>query len=376
MTEQAQPACTRHASAGVRGLSPYEPGKPVSELEREYGISDIIKLASNESPLGPAPAALEAAHTALADLALYPDGNGFELKQVLARRHAVAPEQIVLGNGSNDVLDLAARVFLGPGRNAVFSQHGFAVYMLVTRAVDAEAREVPALAMEATMPCGHDLQAMAAQVDEQTGVVFIANPNNPTGTWVESDPLEELLERLPPTTLVVLDEAYAEYVQTPGYPDGTRWLEQYPNLMVTRTFSKAYGLAGLRIGYGLCHPAVADLLNRVRQPFNVNTVAQAAALAALDDNEHLARAIKINNQGLAELSRGFDRLGLKWLPSAANFISVQVPDAPATYKALLRAGIIVRPVAAYGLPGFLRVSVGLPEHNHRLLMSLEKVLKA
>ncbi len=376
MTEQAQPACTRHASAGVRGLSPYEPGKPVSELEREYGISDIIKLASNESPLGPAPAALEAAHTALADLALYPDGNGFELKQALARRHAVAPEQIVLGNGSNDVLDLAARVFLGPGRNAVFSQHGFAVYMLVTRAVDAEAREVPALAMEATMPCGHDLQAMAAQVDEQTGVVFIANPNNPTGTWVESDPLEELLERLPPTTLVVLDEAYAEYVQAPGYPDGTRWLEQYPNLMVTRTFSKAYGLAGLRIGYGLCHPAVADLLNRVRQPFNVNTVAQAAALAALDDNEHLARAIKINNQGLAELSRGFDRLGLKWLPSAANFISVQVPDAPATYKALLRAGIIVRPVAAYGLPGFLRVSVGLPEHNHRLLMSLEKVLKA
>ena len=376
MVDQAQPACTQNASAGVRGLSPYEPGKPVSALEREYGLSDIIKLASNESPLGPSPVALDAARTALADLALYPDGNGYELKQALAARHDVAPEQIVLGNGSNDVLDLTARVFLGRGRNAVFSQHGFAVYMLVTRAVDAEAREVPALAMDDAMPCGHDLEAMAGQVDDDTGVIFIANPNNPTGTWVESRPLRTMLDSIPETTLVVLDEAYAEYVQSPDYPDGTRWLDEYPNLLVTRTFSKAWGLAGLRVGYGLCHPAVADLLNRVRQPFNVNSVAQAAALAALEDPGHLARAVSLNSEGLAELGRGFDHLGLKWLPSVANFISVQVPDAPVVYEALLRAGIIVRPVEAYGLPGFLRVSVGLPEHNRRLLKTLEKVLEA
>lgn len=376
MAEQAQPACIRHASAGVRELSPYEPGKPISALQREYGVSDIIKLASNESPLGPAPGVLEAVREAAAEMTRYPDGNGFELKQALAQRHGVNPAQIVLGNGSNDVLDLAARVFLGPGRNAVFSQHGFAVYMLVTRAVDAEAREAPALAMSSTMPCGHDLQAMGERVDEHTGVVFIANPNNPTGTWVEAGALRTLLDDLPESTLVVLDEAYAEYVQTPGYPDGTDWLDDYPNLLVTRTFSKAYGLAGLRVGYGLCHPAVADLLNRVRQPFNVNALAQTAALAALSDEAHLREAVAINQEGLALLEAGFDRLGLKWLLSVANFISVQVPEAGQVYEALLRAGIIVRPVAAYGLPGFLRVSVGLPEHNRRLLATLEEVLKA
>ena len=376
MADQAQPACIRHASAGIQGLSPYQPGKPVSEIEREYGLSDIIKLASNESPLGPAPGALVAARESLAGVAQYPDGNGFELKRALARRHGVAPEQVVLGNGSNDVLDLAARVFLGPGRNAVFSQHGFAVYMLVTRAVDAEAREVPALGLDSAMPCGHDLNAMAGQVDARTGVVFVANPNNPTGTWAESGALRALLDSVSPGTLVVLDEAYAEYVEAPDYPDATRWLDNYPNLLVTRTFSKAFGLAGLRIGYGLCHPAVADLMNRVRQPFNANVVAQAAALAALDDRDHLARAVAVNSEGLRMLGAGFDRLGLRWLPSVANFISVQVPDAPAVYEALLQAGIIVRPVEAYGLPGFLRVSIGLSEHNQRLLAELEKVVQA
>ena len=357
------------AAPGVRGLKPYEPGKPLSELEREYGVRDAVKLASNENPLGPGPLALEAVRAVLPELSRYPDGNGFALKAALAERHGVTPAQITLGNGSNDVLELMARVFLAPGRESVFAEHAFAVYPIVTQAAGARPVVVPA------REYGHDLPAMAEQVGERTGLVFVANPNNPTGTWVDRESLRAFLDRIPSHVPVIVDEAYAEYVQEPGYPDATAWVDDHPNLVVTRTFSKAYGLAGLRVGYAVSRPGIADLLNRVRQPFNVNAPAQAAALAALEDTDHLARSIALNRDGLDQLTAGFARLGLTWIPSVANFVSVDVgrPGGP-VYEALLREGVIVRPVGGYGLPNHLRATVGLPEENQRLLGALQRVL--
>ncbi len=364
----------RRALPGVRALSPYEPGKPISELEREYGVTDIIKLASNESPLGASPAARAAAAAALAELALYPDGNGYELKQALARRQRLDPRCLTLGNGSNDLLELISRVFLAPGRNAVHSQYAFAIYALVTQAAGAEGRCVAAHPLTHPQPLGHDLAAMAAQVDEDTAVVFLANPNNPTGTWFDRAEFEDFMQAVPRRTLVVLDEAYFEYVEEAHYPSGRDYLADYPNLIVIRTFSKAYGLAALRVGYAMSHPAIADLLNRVRQPFNVNQVAQQAALAALADEAHLAQALEINRQGLRQLAQGLDDLGLERLPSVANFIAVRVPHVGKVYEALLRAGIIVRPLAGYRMPDYLRVTVGLPEQNARLLTALGRIL--
>jgi len=364
----------RRALPGVRALSPYEPGKPISELEREYGVTDIIKLASNESPLGASPAARAAAAAALAELALYPDGNTYELKQALARRQRLDPRCLTLGNGSNDLLELISRVFLAPGRNAVYSQYAFAIYALVAQAAGAEGRFVAAHPLTHPQPLGHDLAAMAAQVDEDTAVVFLANPNNPTGTWFDRAEFEDFMQAVPRRTLVVLDEAYFEYVEEPQYPNGRDYLADHPNLIVIRTFSKAYGLAALRVGYAMSHPVIADLLNRVRQPFNVNQVAQQAALAALDDEAHLARALEINRQGLRQLAQGLDDLGLARLPSVANFIAVRVPQAGAAYEALLRAGIIVRPLAGYRMPDYLRVTIGLPEQNARFLTALGRIL--
>jgi len=357
------------AVEGVRGLAPYEPGKPIEELQRELGLSDVVKLASNESPIGPSPRALAAAGAALRDIARYPDGGGFRLKAALAERLAVAAAQITLGNGSNDVLEFVARAFAGPGDEVVFSQHAFAVYPLATRAVGASGVAVPA------RDYGHDLDAMAKAVGERTKVVFIANPNNPTGTWVDGNALATFLAGLPPHVIAVVDEAYREYVAEDGYPDAVSWLPGRPNLVVTRTFSKAYGLAGLRVGYAVSHPEVADLLNRVRQPFNVNSVALAAAEAALGDDEHLARAVAVNREGLAWLQAELSRLGLAFIPSIGNFVSVELPrDAGPVYQALLREGVIVRPVGGYGLPRHLRVSVGLPDENRRFVEALERVL--
>ena len=357
------------AVAGVRGLSPYEPGKPIEDLERELGLSDIVKLASNESPIGASPRALEAARSALADIARYPDGGGFRLKAALAERLAVPAAQITLGNGSNDVLEFVARVFAGPGDEVVYSEHAFAVYPLATRAVGATGVAVPARGY------GHDLDAMARAVGERTKVVFVANPNNPTGTWVDGNALSTFLAGLPQHVIAVVDEAYREYVAEDGYPDALGWLPQRPNLVVTRTFSKAYGLAGLRVGYAVSHPEIADLLNRVRQPFNVSSVALAAAEAALADEEHLARAVAVNRDGMAWLEAELSRLGLSFIPSIGNFVSVEMPgDAAPVYQALLREGVIVRPVGGYGLPRHLRVSVGLPEENRRFVEALERVL--
>ncbi len=365
-----------HAVAGVSGLKPYEPGKPISELEREYGVSDVLKLASNENPLGVSPAARAAMAGQLDDLWLYPDGGGFDLRRALAARHGVEPACITLGNGSNDVLVLLAETFLAPGRSAVFSQYAFAVYPIATHATGAEARIVPALSQDARQPLGHDLDAMAAAVDDDTRLVFVANPNNPTGTWVGADALRRFLADVPADVVVVVDEAYFEYAQAMGVPDASAWLGEFPNLVVSRTFSKAYGLAGIRVGYTVSSPAIADLLNRVRQPFNVNSLALAGAEAALGDTAFIDRAVRENAAGMAQLRKGLLALGASAAPSAGNFLLVDLGrDAATVNEALLRLGVIVRPVANYGLPGHLRITVGTAPQNDRLLAALTQVLE-
>ncbi len=355
---------------GVRALSPYEPGRPIEAVQREYGLRHVVKLASNENPAGPSPVALAAARASLDELGRYPDGNGTALKAALAAFHGLPAEAITLGNGSNDLLELVARLVLGPGRNAVVSEHAFAIYTLVAGACGAEVRTAPARPVGAAQAYGHDLAAMAAHIDAQTAVVFIANPNNPTGTWLTEAELVPFLDAVPASVLVVLDEAYADYVTVRDYPHGPALLERYPNLLVTRTFSKAYGLAALRVGYGLSAAPLADLLNRIRQPFNVNTVAQAAALAALGDQAHVVASRESNRAGMDQLEAGFARLGLPTLPSTGNFLCVEVGEGAARFQALLRRGIIVRPLAGYGLPRHLRVTVGLPAENEQLLEAL------
>jgi histidinol-phosphate aminotransferase len=363
------------APEGVRTLAPYIPGKPLEELEREYGIRDSIKLASNENPFGPGQRALEAIARTAREIGLYPDGSGFKLKQALARKHGCNTNCITLGNGSNDVLVLIAEAFLSSQSEAVYSQYTFAVYPIAVQATGATARIAPANPAGHAMPLGHDLAAMAQLINERTRVVFVANPNNPTGTWVSADALRRCVAAVPEQTLVVVDEAYIEYVSAPDFPDASRWLAEFPNLIVTRTFSKVYGLAGLRVGYALSHPSVADMLNRVRQPFNVNTIALAAALAALDDAEHLQRSVETNRAGMAQLQAGFDALGVRHLPSAGNFVMIDCGrPAPAVYEAMLRQGVIVRPVGNYGLPNHLRITIGTREQNERMLAALKKAL--
>jgi len=363
------------AVPGVRALQPYQPGMPIAELERRYGIRNAIKLASNENPLGAGHLALAAARQALADCARYPEGGGHFMRARLATLHNVAPEAITPGNGSNDVLDTIARVFLGPGVEAVHSQHAFAVYPIAVQAVGATARVAPAHDGSREPAYGHDLEAMRSLVGPATRVVFIANPNNPTGTWLGAGELRDFVTGLPDHVMVVIDEAYFEYVSEADYPDTTRWLADCPNLIVTRTFSKAYGLAGLRTGYGVSSPEVAQLLNRVRQPFNVNSIAQAAALAALDDVAHLESSVRLNQVGMQQLVSGFTRLGLSFIESVGNFIAVDTGGPAAErYERLLKQGVIVRPIANYGMPNHLRVTVGLPEENARFLEVLEQVL--
>ena len=364
------------ATAGVQGLHPYQPGKPIEELQRELGLSRIVKLASNENPLGPSQKGVAAAAGEIPGIHIYPDDNGFRLRNKLAERHGVAPEQLVLGSGSSDVIDMAARSFLGPGVNAVYSEHAFAMYAIYTQASGAAAKVAPALpADHPQSPHGHDLDALAARVDEKTRVVFIANPNNPTGGWLREAPLKAFIDALPSRVIVVLDEAYTEYVEEEDFPNGLRWLDDYPNLLVTRTFSKIHGLAGLRVGYGVASPELAAVVNRVRAPFNVNSAALAAAEAALDDEAFVQRSRENNRQGLAQLSSGCDELGLAWIPSVGNFLCIDMgrPAGP-VFDALLREGVIVRPVANYGLPNHLRVTVGTPEENAFFLRALERVL--
>ncbi len=364
------------AVPGVQRLQPYAPGKPVEELERELGIRDSIKLASNENPLGPGEKALAAARAVMRNVHFYPDGGGHELRQALAGKHGVAADCITLGNGSNDVLELVARAFLAPCHSAVYSAYAFAVYPIVTQAIGAEHRVAEAFpADHPRMPYGHDLKALADKIDHGTRVVFIANPNNPTGTWLENDELESFIAAMPDHVVVVLDEAYYEYMPDELKPSSEQWLHRYDNLVITRTFSKIHGLAGLRIGYALSHPDIADLLNRLRQPFNCNLPAQAAALAALEDVGHLQRSKQLNEAGLKQLAAGFDRLGLSHIPSIANFISVDVArEALPVYRDLLHQGVIVRPLDAYKMFRHLRITVGTEQQNERVLRALEKVL--
>lgn len=356
----------------IRAISPYQPGKPIAELAREMGLAaqDIIKLASNENPLGMSPRGRQAMLDAADEVARYPDGGGFALKAALSRRHGVQINQIVLGNGSNDVLDMAARAFLARGNSAVYAQHAFAVYPIATLSVGARGIEVPA------REYGHDLDAMRAAIAPDTRVVFIANPNNPTGTFVAGALLGRFLEAVPQDVLVVLDEAYNEYLEPPLQYDSVAWLARFPNLVVTRTFSKIYGLAGLRVGYALAHAEIADLMNRVRQPFNVGSLALAAAEAALDDEEFIRQSYELNRFGMRQIVNGFNLLGLEQIPSCGNFVTFRVGDAAGVNQRLLRQGVIVRPIAGYGMPEHLRVSIGREDENARFLAALEQAIEA
>ena len=352
----------------VRTLAPYVPGKPIEELERELGITNIIKLASNENPFGPSPQAIEAMQRALADSWLYPDGSGHLLKQKLASKLGVVPNQITLGNGSNDALVLLAEAFLKPGLEAVYSQYAFAVYPIAIQATGAKGVMVPALPSDSQMPLGHDLPAMARAINERTRVVFIANPNNPTGTWVDAAPLEAFIAAVPRHVMVALDEAYFEYTGGLALQNGIEWLARFPNLVVFRTFSKAYGLAGVRVGFAVSHASVADMLNRVRQAFNVSCVALAGAAAALDDPAHVAAAVRVAVAERTRVSALLERAGTRVIPSAGNFLLLHAgANARERFEQLLRKGIIVRPVTNYQLPEHLRVTLGTVEQNDRFL---------
>lgn len=366
------------APSYVRAIAPYQPGKPIAELERELGVSGIVKLASNENPLGVSPFAVAAMHAAISDVARYPDGSGFDLKKVLSERYKLERTNIVLGNGSNDLLELVARAFLAPGDKAVYSQYAFAVYALATQAIGATGVVVPA-----TKGYGHDLAAMKqAVIQHKSKMVFIANPNNPTGTFLGADELHDFLRTVPSHVLVVLDEAYNEYLSKNFRYDSVNWLRDFPNLIISRTFSKAYGLAGLRVGYALANEQVADMLNRVRQPFNVNSVAQAAAIAALRDEDFVMRTCELNLAGMEQVTQGITRLGLEYIPSYGNFVCCRIPDtdqskvsgAARMYRRLLELGVIVRPVVNYDMPDYLRVSIGLHSENEKFLSALEQAL--
>jgi histidinol-phosphate aminotransferase len=361
LTDQALPY--------VRAISPYLPGKPITELAREMGIpvAKIVKLASNENPLGMSPKAKAALEKAAGSLERYPDD--FDLKKALADHTGLGVERIVLGNGSNDVLDLIARVFLAPGRSAVFSQHAFAVYPLATLSTGAELIVVPA------KDFGHDLDAMRAAIRPDTRIVWVANPNNPTGTFLPYPQLKAFLQALPKEVVVVLDEAYNEYLPLADRADTVAWLAEFPNLVITRTFSKIYGLAGLRIGYALAAAEIADLMNRVRQPFNCNNLALAAAVAALDDHEFVAKSFELNRNGIAQILAGLKRHGLSHIPAHGNFVTFKVADAAGVNQRLLKQGVIVRPIGGYGMPDWLRVTIGTESENARFLDALEVALK-
>lgn len=374
MAEQGKQGRVVFGPDYVRAISPYIAGKPISEVAREFGLDEagIVKLASNENPLGMPASAQRAVADAVAELGRYPDSNGFALKAALSARFGVPEDWLTLGNGSNDILELAAHALVEPGQSIVYAEYSFAVYALATQEIGARAIEVPA------RDYGHDLDAMGAAIAPDTRLVFIANPNNPTGTFVPAAQIEAFLQRVPAHVVVVLDEAYNEYLDADQQYDSLAWVRRYPNLLVSRTFSKAYGLAGLRVGYAVAQPELTDLLNRVRQPFNVNSVAQAAAVAALGDSEFLRRSAELNRAGKAQLTEAFDRLGLESVPSSGNFVLVRVGDddgaGARVNVALLKQGVIVRPVGNYNLPRWLRVTIGLPEENAAFIAALERAL--
>ncbi len=353
----------------VQSLTPYQPGKPIDELQRELGLTHISKLASNENPLGCSPAVIEAFHASPVEMGRYPDGAGFALKQAIAQHFALDIQGLVLGNGSNDVLELIGRTFAGVGDEVIFSEHAFAVYAITAQAIGATGVSVAAKAY------GHDLPAMAAAVTDKTKLIYIANPNNPTGTCFGQADWDGFMAQVPKQVVVVLDEAYTEYVTRADYPNGLSSLPKYPNLMVTRTFSKAYGLAGLRLGFAASNPELAGLVNRVRQPFNVNSMAMLAGIAALADQDFVVQAVELNQQGMTQWQTALSELGLSWIPSQGNFLCVDMgqPAMP-VFNALLQEGVIVRPVVAYQLPNHLRISMGTEAENAHGIEALTRVL--
>lgn len=358
----------------VRAIAPYQGGKPISEVAREFGLDEaaIVKLASNENPLGMPASARLAIQQATDELARYPDSNGFDLKAAITAKFNVPADWITLGNGSNDILELAARALMKAGESVVYSQYSFAVYPLATQAVGARAIVTPAREF------GHDLDAMADAIAPDTKLVFVANPNNPTGTFIDGERIAAFLAKVPPQVVVVLDEAYTEYLPANKRYDALSWVRNYPNLIVSRTFSKAYGLAGLRVGFGIAQPGLTDLLNRIRQPFNVNSLAQAAAVAALGDDAYLHKSAQINADGYRQITDAFRQMNIEFVPSYGNFVLFRAgADDTAGARvnlALLKRGIIVRPVGNYGLPQWLRVSIGLPHENAAFIAAIKAVL--
>ena len=360
----------KNVNHAVLEISPYQPGKPIEELERERGIIGAIKLASNENPRGPSAAVREAIRKATDDLSRYPDGSAYRLRNLVASRLNVDPSQLTFGNGSDEALKIVGRVVLSPGDKGLVDERCFVVYPLTILGCNAEPVRVPSNGW------AHDLDAIADAIDERTRIIYLANPNNPTGTWFTESEFHAFMKRVPSRVWVVLDEAYHEYARNvEGYPDGVSLLPDYPNLVVTRTFSKIYGLAALRVGYSVSSTEVAELMNRVRQPFNVNSVALAAAEAALKDDDYINESLRLNQEGMKVLEEGFDRLGLTYIRSIGNFVSFEVGSrAPDVYDALLNSGVVVRPIANYDMPNHLRVTVGLPEENERFLTALEASL--
>ena len=369
----------KNALPGILSLEAYTPGMPIDELQRRLGIADVVKLASNENPLGPSPKVKVALAAAVSgeNLALYPDGSGFRLKQKIAQYHGIKANRITLGNGSNDILEFLARIYAGPGRAVMYSAHAFAVYALAAQAQNAESVVVPARPANDAQPYGHDMQAFARTLRKDVSLIFIAQPNNPTGTWLKPDDIEAFIRQVPAETIIALDEAYYDYMDPALRGDTRGWLDQYPNLIVCRTFSKAYGLAGLRAGYALSSVPVADLLNRVRQPFNNNSLALLAAEVAIEDQEHVRAAVELNTRERARLAKELTALGLKPLPTQANFIAIDFGrEAKPIHQGLLEKGVIVRPMASYQMPTFLRVSIGTERENNRFLEALKAVLAA
>lgn len=356
------------ANSGVRELTPYQPGKPTEELERELGITSSIKLASNENPLGASPIAIAAGQSALANMHIYPDGGCFELKHTLATFLKVKPEQLTIGNGSENVLELIVKSYLRPGTSAVISQYAFLTIPILIQSYAATTKVVPA------NNWGHDIPNMIKAIDDSTRIIFIVNPNNPTGTYTSLSDFELLMKSVPADVLVVVDEAYSEYIHQADYPIVQSFLDRYPNLIITRTFSKVYGLAGLRLGYAISSPAVADILNRARLPFNVNSIAAKVACAALKDQAHVDKSIELNNKGMKQVTKALEQRGISYIPSIANFVTIEVSDAVSTYQKLLLEGVIVRPLQAYGMPRHIRVTIGTHQQNERFIAALDNVL--
>lgn len=356
------------ANAAVRSLKPYQPGKPISELERELGIQHAIKLASNENPLGASKRVHAAIQEAIADIHVYPDGSSFTLKKTLAEHYHIQPNQITLGNGSDNIIELIIKTFLSAADTAIISQYAFLTISLLIQAIGAKAIVVPAKAY------GHDPVAMVQAIQPNTRLLFMVNPNNPTGTHINAEAFEKMMQAIPPHIVVVVDEAYVEYVTLPNFPDTIDLLSRHPNLIILRTFSKAYGLAGLRLGYAISSAEIADLLNRVRLPFNVNLFANAAGIAAIQDQAHIQASRDLNTAGLAQLNEGLSALNLQTIPSAANFVTVNVGDGEAIYQQLLRLGVIVRPLTPYHLPAHIRISTSHAADNARCLQALKETL--